>query len=121
MVFGTMGGDQQDQWTSQFLLNRLIFGMDLQEAIEAPKVTSDHFPGTFHPHDAFPRTVCAEGRISPEVLAALRERGHDVKVIGDWMAGFICAVSRTGSGLLQAGADPRGRKASVFPSCALAW
>lgn len=121
MVFGTMGGDQQDQWTNQFLLNRLIFGMDLQEAIEAPKVTCDHFPGTFHPHDAFPRSVSAEGRIDPDVIAGLRARGHDVKVAGDWTAGFICAVSRSSTGLLQAGADPRGRKASVFPSCALAW
>jgi gamma-glutamyltranspeptidase / glutathione hydrolase len=121
MVFGTMGGDQQDQWTSQFLLNRLVFGMDLQEAIEAPKLTSDHIPGTFYPHDVFPRRVCAEGRIGGEVLEGLSDRGHEVKIAGDWMAGFICAVSRTEEGLLHAGSDPRGRKASVFPSCALAW
>ena len=121
MAFGTMGGDQQDQWTSQFLLNRVVFGMSLQEAIEAPKVTCDHIPGTFHPHDAFPRRVRIEGRIPSDVAEELRLRGHTIQVESDWSAGFICAVSRDEEGLLQSGADPRGRKASVFPSCALAW
>ena len=95
--------------------------MDLQETIEAPKVTSDHIPGTFHPHDAFPGRVCAEGRIPRDVLDNLEDRGHEVMVASYWMAGFICAVERSEEGLLQAGADPRGRKAGVFPSCALAW
>ena len=36
MVFGTPGGDMQDQWTLQFFLNVVDFGMDLQEAIDAP-------------------------------------------------------------------------------------
>ena len=36
MVFGTPGGDRQEQWTIQFFLNHVEFGMDLQEALEAP-------------------------------------------------------------------------------------
>ncbi|MBC7236523.1 MAG: gamma-glutamyltransferase family protein, partial [Chloroflexi bacterium] len=44
MVFGTPGGDCQDQWTLQFFLNYVDFGMDLQEALDAPTVHSVHFP-----------------------------------------------------------------------------
>jgi gamma-glutamyltranspeptidase / glutathione hydrolase len=121
MAFGTMGGDQQDQWLSQFFLNRVVFKMSLQEAIEAPKITFDHTPSTFYPHEAFPRRVRLEDRIAAEVAADLASRGHKVEMDSAWAAGFICAVERQESGLLQAGADPRGRKASVFPACALSW
>ncbi|GLI36306.1 gamma-glutamyltransferase family protein [Desulforhabdus amnigena] len=121
MAFGTMGGDQQDQWTSQFFLNRLVFRMSVQEAIEAPKITCDHIPGSFYPHDAFPKSISLEGRIAPGVAEELKRRGHVIKRGDDWSAGYICAVSRDEEGLLQAGADPRGQKGSVFPACALAW
>ncbi|MBI3920082.1 MAG: gamma-glutamyltransferase family protein, partial [Armatimonadetes bacterium] len=36
LVFGSPGGDAQDQWALQFLLNVTEFGMSLQEAVEAP-------------------------------------------------------------------------------------
>ena len=121
MAFGTMGGDQQDQWTSQFYLNRVLFDMTVQEAIEAPKITFDHSPAIFYPHDAFPKQVRLEGRIAPLVADELVRRGHKALIEADWVAGFICAVARHESGLLEAGADPRGNKASVFPACALAW
>ncbi|MDY0038674.1 MAG: gamma-glutamyltransferase family protein [Desulforhabdus sp.] len=121
MVFGTMGGDQQDQWCSQFFLNRVLFGMSVQEAIEAPKVTFDHSPAIFHPHNAFPRRVRLEGRILAAVAEQLAARGHQVEVAGDWTAGFICAAAQSEDGTLEAGADPRGNKASVFPACALVW
>src|SRR5207247_4941346 len=54
MAFGTMGLDQQDQWTLQFFLNVVDFGMPLQEAIEAPKFSSRHFPSSVYPHTAAP-------------------------------------------------------------------
>jgi gamma-glutamyltranspeptidase/glutathione hydrolase len=121
MAFGTMGGDQQDQWTSQFFLNRVLFGHSVQEAIEAPKVTSDHFPGSFHPHGASPGLVKAEGRVPQAVTDELARRGHRVERQGDWSAGYICAVSRRADGALEAGADPRGNTTMVFPATALAW
>lgn len=121
MVFGTMGGDQQDQWTSQFFLNRAVFGMGLQEAIEAPKITCDHIPGTFAPHDAHPLQVRLEGRVGSTVVEELCRRGHRATLDGDWTAGFICGIEHTEEGLLEAGADPRGARACVFPACALAW
>jgi gamma-glutamyltranspeptidase/glutathione hydrolase len=121
MAFGTMGGDQQDQWTSQFFLNRVVFGMSVQEAIEVPKITCDHFPGTFYPHAAAPGQVRLEGRIAPEIAAELSQRGHRVFWTPEWSAGYICAVARNENQVLEAGADPRGNKSLAFPATALAW
>ena len=49
MVYGSMGGDQQDQWMLQFLLNRVVFGKTLAESIEAPKFSSPAFSWIFCP------------------------------------------------------------------------
>ena len=108
MAFGTPGGDQQDQWTLQFFLNVVDFGMDLQEAIDAPLVHQLHFPSSFYPHETFLRRVVAEGRIDPSVLAELSSRGHDVQVVGDWASGEVTAVRfDPDSGLIEGAASPR--------------
>ena len=83
MAFGTMGGDQQDQWTSQFFLNRAVFGMSLQAAIEAPKITFDHIPGTFYPHAAAPGQVRLEGRVArkpPQNLAGAATESYGRRI-----------------------------------------
>src|SRR5207253_9221323 len=84
MAFGTPGGDQQDQWTLQFFLNVVDFGMDLQAAIDAPLIHQLHFPSTFYPHETVLRRVVAEGRIGGSVLTHLRAPGHDAAVVGAW-------------------------------------
>lgn len=122
MTFGTMGGDQQDQWQLQFFLNRAVFGMTMQQAIEAPKMSSEHFPGFFAPHDYALRRLRVEPRMGEPVLAELRRRGHDVVVAPDWSEGFVSGVERDeATGRLEAGVDPRGSKSETFPSFALAW
>ncbi|SFM78964.1 gamma-glutamyltransferase family protein [Thermodesulforhabdus norvegica] len=121
MAFGTMGGDQQDQWTLQFFLNMVVFGMSMSQALEAPKLCTDHFPGTFYPHEVSPGRVRVEERISHETIRELERRGHKIVKDPPWRHGFICAVCRREDGSLEAGADPRGRFAGIFPSCALAW
>jgi gamma-glutamyltranspeptidase/glutathione hydrolase len=121
MAFGSMGGDQQDQWQLQFLLNRMVFGMSLQEAIEAPKFSSEHFPGFFAPHDFFLNRVRVEPAIGPVVLGELKSRGHELDIAPAWSEGFLCAAERNlNTGMMEAGSDPRGTKSEVFPSCALA-
>jgi gamma-glutamyltranspeptidase/glutathione hydrolase len=121
LAFGSMGGDQQDQWQLQFLLNRLVFGMPLQKAIEAPKFSSEHFPGFFAPHDFYLNRLRAEPEIGEPVFAELRSRGHDVDIGPSWSEGFLCGTERNPeSGVLEAGCDPRGTKSEIFPACALA-
>ncbi len=121
MAFGTMGGDQQDQWTLQFFLNRLIFDMELNEAINAPKISCDHFPNTFYPHDAYPGRVRIEATVSSDVVEELKGLGHSVVIEPPWSLGFICAVEvDKDPKMLKAAADKRGHKACVFPATALA-
>lgn len=122
LAFGSMGGDQQDQWQLQFFLNRVVFGMSLQEAVEAPKFSSEHFPGIFAPHDFFLNRVRVEPEVGEGVLAELRRRGHDVDVAPSWSEGFLCAAERHAEmGVLEAAVDPRGTKSEVFPAAAAAW
>jgi gamma-glutamyltranspeptidase/glutathione hydrolase len=107
LAFGTPGGDAQDQWALQFLLSHLG-GLDLQAAIDAPKFTSDHAPSSFFPRAARPRGVDIEARVGADVIAGLRQRGHDVTVTGDWSLSRLTAAGIGPSGLLIAAADARG-------------
>ena len=107
LAFGTPGGDQQDQWTLGFFLNHAQFGLNLQEAIEAPAFHTRHFPSSFYPRESCPLAVDIEERAGQRVIEALRARGHEVTVMPPWSLGRISAVARSG-GFLYAAANPRG-------------
>ena len=122
MVFGTPGGDQQDQWTLQFFLNVVDFGMEVQDAIEAPRFSSAHFPSSFYPHNAVPGLLRVEGRIAPEIRRALEARGHKVETKEDWSEGDVLGICVDGEkGIVRGGADPRGEQSKRMPSYAIAW
>lgn len=108
MVFGTPGGDAQDQWTLQFFLNVVDFGMNWQEALDAPTVHSTHFPSSFYPRDAYPKTVEAENRIPTETIETLRKWEHIVNVGEAWAHGKCMGVRINEHGTLEAGVSPRG-------------
>jgi len=108
MVFGTPGGDAQDQWTLQFFLNVVEFGMNWQEALDAPSMHSTHFPSSFYPRDAYPKTLEVESRIAPETIEALRRRGHIVNVVDGWSNGKCMGIRLNAHGTLEAGVSPRG-------------
>ena len=122
LAFGTPGGDQQDQWTLQFFLNVVDFGMDLQAAIEAPKFSTLHFPSTFYPHDNYPGVLRIEDRVPAIVRDALAARGHKIEVRPPWSEGHVLAVRiDTKTGVLAGGADPRGQAAPVMPAQVIGW
>ena len=122
MVYGSMGGDQQDQWMLQFVLNRVVFNKTIGESIEAPKFSSHHCPGFFAPHESFINLVKIEPRVGQSVLDNLAAKGHDIEVAIDWTEGFLLAIERNPeNGLLEAGYDPRGAKGDVFPAAAQCW
>ena len=54
MVFGTPGGDQQEQWQLPLFLRHVHHGLNLQEAIEAPAFHTSHFPASFYPRTREP-------------------------------------------------------------------
>jgi gamma-glutamyltranspeptidase / glutathione hydrolase len=96
---GTPGSYGILQTTLQMLLNRLDFGLNVQAAIEAPRVR------------AFERTrVDAESRIDEQALAGLRARGHEINVLPAWSAavggGHGIAIDPE-TGVFTGGADPR--------------
>ena len=79
MAFGTPGLDAQVQTMAQLFLNIVEFGMDPQEAIEAPRAISYSFPGSSWPHPYLPGRLNLEGRINEVTANALRSLGHDVE------------------------------------------
>jgi gamma-glutamyltranspeptidase/glutathione hydrolase len=110
MPFGTPGGDVQIQAMLQVMLNILHFGMEVQEAIEAPRVATYAFPSSFAPYEYFPRRLAVEGRVPAAVREELGALGHEVKDWPDmtWLAGSVEVVLQDrASGMLHAGADPR--------------
>jgi len=106
MAFGTPGGDQQDQWTLQFLLNVVEFGMDLQEGVDAPTFHSSHFPSSFYPRAMHPKRVVLEERIPAEVREELAHRGHDVVTNGPWSHGRVLGI-QIRDGVILGAASPR--------------
>ncbi len=118
MPFGTPGGDVQSQAMLQVFLNHRVFGMDVQQAVEAPRFASLSFPNSFEPHAYLPGRLQIEGRIPQTTADDLAGRGHDVAVWDDWtwLAGSMCAIVKDHrSGIFSAGADPRR------PAYALGW
>ncbi|MDN3987603.1 gamma-glutamyltransferase family protein [Zwartia vadi] len=112
MAFGTPGGDQQDQWTLIFFLRHALYGMNLQEAIEAPSWHLDHYPSSFWPRTTTLNRITLESRMPEATLEQLRQAGHEVKVGPAWSEGRISACTReqgpNGQFILRAGANPRG-------------
>jgi gamma-glutamyltranspeptidase/glutathione hydrolase len=122
MAFGTMGLDQQDQWTLQCFLNVVEFGMSLQEAIEVPKFSSKHFPSSIYPHTAEPDVLRVEGRVPYEVRRILQAKGHQLVIQPDWIEGYIVGVLvDTEHGVVYGGADPRGELSTLLPAYAIGW
>ena len=107
LIWGTPGGDQQDQWSCQLLLRHAHWGMNLQEAIDAPAWHIEHFPASFWPRAARPGVVVAESRLPAETIAELKRRGHVVEVAPSWSEGRLTAASRDGV-RRRAAANPRG-------------
>jgi gamma-glutamyltranspeptidase/glutathione hydrolase len=108
LAFGTPGGDQQDQWSLVFFLSLVHFGLNAQEAIDAPMFHTEHFPESFYPRGARPGTLQLEDRFGRAVVAELRRRGHDVEVHEPWSLGRLSAAGRGADGVLYAAANPRG-------------
>jgi gamma-glutamyltranspeptidase/glutathione hydrolase len=107
LAWGSPGGDQQDQWTTQLFMRHVHAGMNLQEAIDAPAWHSEHFPISFWPRTARPGVLVVEGRLPQATVKELEHRGHLVEVDADWCEGRLTAASRDGR-RRRAAANPRG-------------
>jgi gamma-glutamyltranspeptidase/glutathione hydrolase len=108
MVLGSPGGDDQVMRTMQTFLNMVEFGMNVQQAIEAPRWSTRSFPASPFPHTMYPGEMSVEARVPEPVRQALFAKGHLLKVSDGWSMGCNAAiVVDLKTGLLTAGADPR--------------
>ncbi|RVV96769.1 gamma-glutamyltransferase family protein [Mesobaculum littorinae] len=107
LVFGTPGGDQQDQWQLIWFLRYVHHGMGMQEGMDSPLFHTMHFQGSFYPRAVKPAEMMIEPAIGEACIDALRARGHKVTVAGDWTVGRLTAARRTPDGALTAAATPR--------------
>jgi gamma-glutamyltranspeptidase/glutathione hydrolase len=78
LSFAVQGGDSQDQNLLQFFLNVVEFGMNVQEAAEAPNVNSFQMRSSFGAHESRPGRILLAESVPPWVRAELRRMGYDL-------------------------------------------
>ena len=121
MVFGSPGGDQQEQWQLLLFLRHAHHGLNLQEAIDLPMSHTAHFPSSFYPREQKPGHLMAEETFGEEVLDDLRSRGHEVEVAPAWTVGRLVggkprqgrAAARRGDAAPDAGLCDRALRRSA--------
>jgi gamma-glutamyltranspeptidase/glutathione hydrolase len=82
----------QDQWTLQFFLNVVDFGLDLPQALDAPSFHTAHFRNSFYPKNGGDGTIFIENCVDQNVLFRLQEMGHRINVQPPYTNGQVCAV-----------------------------
>ena len=107
MTIGCPGGDNQAQANVQLVLNTLIFGMDPQLAVEAPRFATANVANSFFPHTYLPGVLELESGIPESTADALAARGHKVTRSANCGLGATVSVKDTKTGNLSTGADPR--------------
>ena len=116
LATGSPGGDDQCLRTLQTFLNIVEFGMNVQQAIEAPRWSTRAFPSSPFPHVMYPGDLLLENRVPEEVRKALAARGHKAGSQGAWSLNSSAAILfDAATGVIHAGADPR------VDAYALAW
>jgi gamma-glutamyltranspeptidase/glutathione hydrolase len=78
LAFAVQGGDSQDQNLLQFFLNVVEFGMNVQEAVEAPNINSFQMRSSFGDHETRPGRVLLADSMPPWVRAELRRMGYEL-------------------------------------------
>ena len=115
LAIGTPGGDSQDQQILLVLLNIIDFGLDVQAAIEAPRINSLHPQSSFGDHRAQPGVLEVERSVAPAVIEELRARGHVIRLRPAYgmSTGIVAAGVDPVTGKRRGGADPRRERALI--------
>jgi gamma-glutamyltranspeptidase/glutathione hydrolase len=107
LALSTPGGDNQDQAVLQVLLNAIMFGMNPENAVEAPRFQSEHLVSSFDNHAMDPGKLLVDERTPDAVVAELKQRKHIVEMRTRYASGAAPVMIRLyPSGLIEAGADP---------------
>jgi gamma-glutamyltranspeptidase/glutathione hydrolase len=109
MALSTPGGDMQPQALVQVLLNMDVFGMDIEQAMSAPRFYTITSPSSFAPHESYPGHIRLESDLYATAADGLRALGYTPEENPKWDVDFgaVGAIMVGESGELLAGADPR--------------
>ncbi len=80
LSFAVQGGDTQDQNLLQFFLNVVEFGMGVQQACEAPNITSYQMRDSFDMHETFPGKIDLNERTPQDVRDKLASMGYEIRI-----------------------------------------
>lgn len=107
VAFGIMGGFNQAQAHAQFVSNLVDHGLNIQQALEAPRFTKGTFDGC---------DVQMESRVPESVRAELQRRGHQIDVRGPFtqpVGGGQAVLRNDSTGVNYGASDPRKDGAAV--------
>ena len=107
MTVGCPGGDHQAQANMQLMLNSLLWGMNSQEAVEAPRFASQGVTNSFYPHTYYPGQLGVEPGVPQATLNELRDMGHDIVTVASAGMGATVSTRDPETGVLASSGDPR--------------
>jgi len=106
-VLSTPGGDTQEQGLLQVMFNSLIFRMNAENSVEAPRFGTRHLVSSFDNHAWERGDLQLDDRIPAAIAADLAARGHHVSTMSRYANGTAPVLIRVlGNGAIEAGADP---------------
>jgi gamma-glutamyltranspeptidase/glutathione hydrolase len=107
LALSTPGGDNQDQSLLQVLFNSILWGMNAEAAVEAPRFQTEHLVSSFDNHAMSPGSLLLDERTQPAVVTELQRRKHLVEMRSRYNSGAAPVIIRLHpEGLIEAGADP---------------
>jgi gamma-glutamyltranspeptidase/glutathione hydrolase len=109
LVCGTPGADTQVQTNLQVITHLVDFGMNVAEAVEAPRWRNTHSPTESNIPHVCDDLLYLESRFPPEVRAGLESKGHQLKVMAPWGAAGSEVMIQIDpeEGAIKGAADPR--------------
>ena len=107
MTVGCPGGDAQAQANLQLLLNTILWGMNVQEAVEAPRFSTLSVPNSFYPHTYLQGQLALEHQVAEATANELARMGHKIVRVATCGMGGTVTRKKVGSSVLETSADPR--------------
>jgi gamma-glutamyltranspeptidase/glutathione hydrolase len=107
LTFSTPGGDVQEQSLLQVFLYATLWGMNAQQAVEAPRFQTEHLVMSFDNHAMSPGSLLLDERTPPASIQELQKRKHLIEMRSRYNSGSAPVLVRfLPTGLIEAGADP---------------
>ena len=107
MTVGCPGGDHQAQANTQLILNSLLWRMNPQAAVEAPRFASNSVLNSFFPHAYYPGQLAVEHGIPQSTRDELASMGHQIVTVDGAGVGATVSTRNPDTGVLASSGDPR--------------